>query len=291
LKNINEIKKTQQERNAEANISLIGQKQISKKEERKKCKNQKNNTSQIQSTNDFWIWFKTDPVNRWPFIFFLTTFCLVLVWIIIFFASGGSEGYIVAGIVGCLSALFGFYHFRLLMGLQENIEKLSQLNHDLKRENIIVNREVNKLQEAETQLKTTENVLHQSLIKQKETLHNLTKLTQNLSVIGAKNNNDGINKIQNMSKVAVSKWKEQLLSHERQFLTTLFEKFEFKNDDGLEEDEFNKFLEIMPVKCQVRFRKMGNFKQLAGDDKKIDFDEFKIILDKMANQEINDENF
>jgi len=284
-------KKTQQERNAEVNVSLIGQKQLSKNDERKKYKNEINNMSQIQSVNDLWKWFKKDPVNRWLLIFFLITFCLVLVWVIIFFASGGSKGFIAAGVVGCFSALVGFYHFRLLMGLKEKVEKLSNLNSDLKRENVIVNREVNKLQEAEMQLKTTENALHQSLTKQKETLHNLTKLTQNLSTIGSKNNNDAINKLQNMSKATVSKWKEQLLSHERQFLTKLFEKFEFKNDDGLQEDEFNKFLEIMPVKYQIRFRKMGIFKQLAGNDKKIDFDEFKIILDKMANQEINDENF
>jgi len=34
---------------------------------------------------------------------------------------------------------------------------------------------------------------------------------------------------------------------------------------------------------------MGDFKKLAGDDGILDFDEFKVILDKMAEQEAVDE--
>jgi len=218
------------------------------------------------------------------------SFCLILLWIIIFFITGNG-GYVAAGVVGCITALFGFYHFRLLAALREQVEKLSKMNQKFKKENIKIVQEVTKLQEAATQLKVMEDVLQQSTEKQKENLHHLTQLNQNLSSIGT-NNNDTMHKVQNMSKTMVSKWKEQLLSHERRLLSKVFDQLEFKdNNEGIQEDEFNQFLELLPVRYQARFRKLGDFKQLAGDDGKIDYEEFKKLLDNMADQEALNVNF
>jgi len=61
--------------------------------------------------------------------------------------------------------------------------------------------------------------------------------------------------------------------------------------NGLTERTFNEFLQELPVRYQARFRKMGDFKQLAGDDGILDVQEFKTILDKMAVQEALNENF
>jgi len=213
---------------------------------------------------------------------------LILVWLIVFLASG-TGGYVMAGIAGSVTGIYGFYHFRLLIALREQVEKFIKLNDNFKQENSAVVQEVNKLQNASTQLRSTEDALRQSTEKQKENLHVLNELNNNLSNVSS-NNSEALSKIQALSKNMVIKWKDQLLSHERDMISKVFDQFEFKdNSSGLNEQEFGEFLSTLPVRYQARFRKMGDFKKLAGDDGILDFDEFKTVLDKMAEQEAVDE--
>jgi len=278
------LKSPKHETNREINTSLMDQDHVAPDEK----KTNEVKISEIKSFKDLWIWFIKDPISRWPLLFFLLSFCLILVWLIIFLTSR-TEGYVISGIAGSITGIYGFYHFRLLMALKEQVERFTKLNQNFKNENSAVVQEVNKLQNAATQLRTTEDALHQSTEKQKENLHQLNQLNNNLANVST-NNSEALSKIQNMSKNMVTKWKDQLLTHERDMLSKVFDQFEFKdNSAGLNEQEFNEFLSTLPVRYQGRFRKMGDFKRLAGDDGILDFDEFKTILDKMAEQEAVDE--
>jgi len=248
-------------------------------------KKQQVKISEVKSLKDLWIWFIKDPLSRWPLVFFLITFVLVLLWLIIYLASGNG-GYVIAGVAGCITALFGWHQFRLLMALKEQVEVTAKLNSQFKNENMAVLKEVNSLQNATSQLTTTEGTLRQSTEKQKANLHNLNQLNENLSQMGGANN-DAFKKIHEMSKSVVSKWKDQLQIHERDMLISVYEQHEMKdNQSGLQEDEYNQFLAALPTKYQERLKKLGTFKQLAGNDNVLDYEEFKGYLDKMAAQEV-----
>jgi len=250
-------------------------------------KKQEVKISEIKSFKDLWMWFIKDPISRWPLLFFLLTFALIIVWLIIYLASG-NEGYVIAGIAGSITGIYGFYHFRLLMALKEQVENFMKLNVKFKQENTAVLKDVNRLQFASTQLRTMEDTLRQSTEKQKQNLHVLTQLNQNLTAVGGVNS-DSMRKIQDMSKTVVSKWKEQMIKHERGMLFAVYEQMEFKdNQSGLDENEYKEFFQLIPPKYQERFKKLGTFKELAGDDNVLDLDEFKAILDKICVAEIEE---
>jgi len=132
-----------------------------------------------------------------------------------------------AGIAGSVTGIYGFYHFRLLIALREQVEKFTKLNGNFKKENSAVVQEVNKLQNASTQLRSTEDALRQSTEKQKENLRVLNELNNNLSNVSS-NNSEALSKIQALSKNMVTKWKDQLLSHERDMISKVFDQFELK---------------------------------------------------------------
>ncbi len=64
---------------------------------------------------------------------------------------------------------------------------------------------------------------------------------------------------------------------------------EYKDDkEDMSEEEFNEFLEALPESYRVRFRKMGKtFKDLAGDDELMQYDEFTQLVDEWAEAEGN----
>jgi len=203
------------------------------------------------------------------------------VWLILYLASGNS-GYVIAGIAGCITGIFGFYQFRLLMVLKEQVETLTKLNANFKRENSAIIKEVHNLESASIQLRSTQDRLRQSTEKQKENIENLTELNKNLSTMGG-SNSESMTRIQDMSKKMVSKWKEELYKHERQLLVTVYERHEFKdNEEGLQEDEYKEFLEALPADYKARFQEKGSFKELADSNGIIHYDKFKEFLDQMG---------
>jgi len=198
------------------------------------------------------------------------------------YLASGNSGYVIAGIAGCITGLFGFYQFRLLMALKEQVETLTKLNVNFKSENSAIIKEVHNLESASIQLRSTEDRLRQSTQKQKENINNLNELNKNLGTMGG-SNMESMARIQDMSKKMVSKWKEELLKHERQLLVIVYERHEFKdNEAGLQEDEYKEFLAALPEDYQQRFQVKGTFKELADSNGVIHYDKFKEFLDQMS---------
>ena len=79
---------------------------------------------------------------------------------------------------------------------------------------------------------------------------------------------------------------ENLIRHEKQILMKVFDHLEMKDRvDGLSKDEFENFWTQMPSSYVQRWRAMGiTFEELAGDDV-LDYEEFRSLVDKFAEQE------
>ena len=65
-------------------------------------------------------WFKQAPVRRWTFGVMLLFALLTPIWIIIR-ATGPLPGDILAGLCGFILACYGANHFRILLGLKEQV--------------------------------------------------------------------------------------------------------------------------------------------------------------------------
>ena len=65
-------------------------------------------------------WFKESPLRRWTFGVMLLFALLTPIWIIIR-ATGPMAGDIISGIAGFALAVYGANHFRILLGLKEQV--------------------------------------------------------------------------------------------------------------------------------------------------------------------------
>merc|ERR1719291_459209 len=90
------------------------------------------------------IWFKESPMTRWTFAVMLLFGCLTPVWIVIR-ATGTLTGDILSGLCAFILAWYGANHFRILLGLKEQVDKYSKNNAAMKEENAAMKVEVNKL--------------------------------------------------------------------------------------------------------------------------------------------------
>merc|ERR1712154_710191 len=84
----------------------------------------------------------------------------------------------------------------------------------------------------------------------------------------ADDNIAGLEKLQEMSKTVQDSIQKELIQHQRDILMRVQETMEFGDDtDGLNEDEYNRFIALLPVGFQKRFEEMGkSFADMAGDD-------------------------
>mmetsp|Transcript_73665 Transcript_73665/g.90381 ORF Transcript_73665/g.90381 Transcript_73665/m.90381 type:complete len:270 (-) Transcript_73665:71-880(-) len=227
-------------------------------------------------------WFKADPCHRWQFAFFLLFGCLDFIWLIMFFTSP-TVGFVMAGICAIIMSLYGANHFRILLGLKEEVDKMAKLNKSFRAENAALKIEVNKLENARKQLTGVEASLKESNKKLKDNLTKFRQLDENLKKLGGQNI-AGLERLQEQSQKVMGKWKESLIQHEKSILQKVYDRFE--GDDGnldMSKDEFKKFVAALPDSYQQRMRDSGKtFEDFAGDDGQLDIDELRNLLNEFA---------
>jgi len=233
-------------------------------------------------------WYMEKPLARWPFLLFLIFAAATVVWMIMYLA-GGTTGYIVAGISAIIMAGYGANHFRLLLGLKEEVDKMAKLNKEFKQENAALRQEVDKLTRARIQLQTVEGELRDSNQRLKTNLVKFRELDENLKNLSG-NNLEGLKKLQSQSKAVMDRWRESLIKNEKTILNKVYDKFELKDGSpDMSEEEFNSFLDALPTEYRKRFQAMGKtFDELAGDDKMLQYDEFTRLVDIWAEQVVNE---
>merc|ERR1712154_406211 len=95
-------------------------------------------------------------------------------------SAGGSTAYILAGVAAVVMSGYGANHFRILLGLKEQVDKMASLNREFRVENAALQQEVDKLKRARVQLSSVEAGLKESNRKLKENVEKFRQLDNNL---------------------------------------------------------------------------------------------------------------
>merc|ERR1712048_1452477 len=156
-------------------------------------------------------------------------------------------------------------HFRILLGLKEQVDKMSSLNRKFRAENAALQQEVDKLSRASEQLSSVESGLKESNRRLKE----------------------NVEKFKKSSEQVMRTMQESLIRHEKDILNKVFDHMEFgDNKPGLSKEEFAGFWKQMPNSYALRWEKTGQtFEEIAGDDGVLDYQEFTAMCDQFAEQE------
>eukprot|EP01083_Nonionella_stella_P216855 779026_1 len=234
-----------------------------------------------------WKWFCESPLKRYQFLIFLLFGGLTVVWLLMFVGTaGGSTSYILAGVAAIIMSGYGANHFRILLGLKEQVDKMSKLNREFRAENAALQQEVDKLSRAREQLSSVEAGLKESNRKLKENVEKFKKLDENLKKL-ADSNIEGLEKLQKSSEQVMKTMQESLIRHEKEILNKVFDHLEFGDDqEGLTKQEFERFWAQMPNSYVQRWKKTGRtFEDIAGDDGVLDYQEFTEMCDRFAEQE------
>merc|ERR1711971_814837 len=159
-------------------------------------------------------------------------------------------------------------------------------NKAMKAENAAVKMEVNKLSKAQEELGATADRLKQTTKAYGENIAKFKALDEKLGKL-ADDNIAGLEKLQEMSKTVQDSIQKELVQHQRDILMRVQETMEFGDDqEGMSEDEYTRFIELLPAGFQKRFADMGRgFEDMCGDDGVMDLEEFTRICDEFAVEE------
>eukprot|EP00483_Globobulimina_turgida_P000508 UN00508 len=125
-------------------------------------------------------WFKENPLRRWKFAVFLLFTVLTLVWLILR-VTASLTGDLLAGVCALVLACYGANHFRILLGLKEQVDKFSKNNRHFKVENAGLKMEVSKLSKAQEELGSTADRLKATTKGYEENISKFKVLDSKLS--------------------------------------------------------------------------------------------------------------
>eukprot|EP00483_Globobulimina_turgida_P013734 UN13760 len=143
-------------------------------------------------------WFKENPLRRWQFAVFLLFGILTLLWLILRVTSK-LTGEVAAGLCAFILACYGANHFRILLGLKEQVDKFGKNNREFKSENAALKTEVSKLSKAQEELGSTADRLQATTKSYEENITKFKALDEKLSKL-ADDNIEGLGELQEMSK-------------------------------------------------------------------------------------------
>merc|ERR1712083_337023 len=88
----------------------------------------------------------------------------------------------------------------------------------------------------------------------------------------------------------VSKWHSVRIQNERTMLNAVFNQFEKTHniDDGWDESQFDAFVNELPFDYKDRFRRLGTFEKLSGDNGRMEYADFKAVMDLFAEMVVDD---
>ena len=85
----------------------------------------------------------------------------------------------------------------------------------------------------------------------------------------------------------MSKWRENLIVHERTALNKVLDQVEYKDGkENMSREEFAAFLNSLPPEWRAKFTDRNiTFDSVAGDDGQIDYQEFNKVLDAVTEDQ------
>jgi len=232
-------------------------------------------------------WFKEKPLRRWIYAAFLLFAPASMLWVIVK-ASSGVTGDVLAGIGAVVLALWGAQHFKILLGIKENVDRLARSNREFKKESCAMKHQVDKLMKAHEELTATSDQLMDTTKQYKSNIEKFKSLDEKLNSL-ADDSIAGLGALKEMSKTVMDSITKEMVQHEREVLSTTYQALEYRDDqDGLTEQEFKAFVNALPANFQERFSTMSeqgkSFKEIAGADGVMDMTEFTDLCDEFAQQ-------
>merc|ERR1719229_405527 len=195
--------------------------------------------------------------------------------------TGSLTGDILSGVAALILALYGANHFRILLGLKEQVDKYARNNKAMKEENVQIKREVSKLSKASEELSGVSIQLSATTKSYKENISKFKALDERLSKL-ADDNIAGLEKLQEMTKTVQDSIQKELVQHQRDIVMRVQETMEFGDDqEGMSKEEYDRFVGALPAAYQAVFNKQ-DFNQMAGDDGNMDLKEFTKMIDDIC---------
>merc|ERR1712157_439201 len=129
---------------------------------------------------------------------------------------------------------------------------------------------------------TVQHLEHDAQELDKET-QEFEGLVEELKSI-AGDNEDILALLDNTNKI-FNDVRKVVLENERAHLLSTFYECAFRDDDNrMDEEEYRRFLGRLSKRQREKFKSLGTFKSLAGDDDHIDLQEFRDMLEEVLTE-------
>merc|ERR1711879_429445 len=175
------------------------------------------------------------------------------------------------------------YHFKTVLALKEQLNKLTKNNADFKIQNSRLSTTVSKLSKKQEELAAVNADLMETSQQYRANIRRFQEIDEKLKTLGD-DNIAGLENLREMSKNVMGSLKKEMFQHQRDILRTTQQAFEFGDDnEGMNKEEYERFLGALPPEFRERFESMGQtFEDIAGDDGIIDLDEFTELADRFS---------
>lgn len=232
-----------------------------------------------KTLKDWWKWYWGSPVQNLPFLHFLIMLILSFALSIFWFMDPDSC-FIITGGIAMFMCIYALNKFRILIGLKKQVNKYRELNMLFRKDNIKLQKEIERCSKAHKELKQTKKRISRANARHKVNLRAFEQIQVDMKIAGAKQIK-GMTQIHNKAVDMKESWRNELLSNERALLTSAYEKFEAAGDrtDGVTYEEFKELYRFLPKRYSKRFARMGTFTTFAQGGTVIDFDKFTKAID------------
>jgi len=227
-------------------------------------------------------WFKEAPFKR-KLYGVMILWCLSNAVYIVIRAGSEIAGDVLIMIASIAMAAMCANHFKTLLGLKEQLNKFAKQNAEMKAENGLLSSTVSKLGKKQEELVAVNADLMETSQQYKANIRKFQEIDEKLKTLGD-DNIAGLENLREMSKNVMGSLKKELIQHQRDILRTTHEAFEFGDDnEGMNKEEYERFLKALPPDFRERFESMGRtFEDIAGEDGVIDLDEFTALADQFS---------
>jgi uncharacterized surface protein with fasciclin (FAS1) repeats len=212
-----------------------------------------------------------DPLSNLPSLLFMTiTIFGVITLFSYFFIDILIAPFI---IISTISSLFAMWYLGILGSLKKQVELFEQQNTKLSKN--VVN-----MQESIVTLKKSNDTLHQELTS-------LVTLRTNLESY-AKETKTDFSKILSDVNSSFQRLETITRENEQALLERIAQDLEFlDNNEGMQRDEYERFLERIPLHLQTTFHSLGDtsFEKIAGNNMKVDYKEIKQLVHSILQKE------
>lgn len=215
--------------------------------------------------------FFNDPLSNLPSLFFMAIGIFGVVTLFsYFFIDLLITPFLIISIV---SSIFAMWYLRILGSLKEQVEIFDKQNIKLG-ENIV------NMEESIVTLKNSNDNLHIELTA-------LQTLRSNLESY-AKDTKTDFSKILGDVNSSFKRLEIITRENEQALLERIAQDLEFlDNNEGMQRDEYERFLERIPFHLQKTFENLGDtsFDKIAGKNMKVDYIEIKQLVHSILKKE------